>query len=153
MAESFTPPDIKELVLQRFPLGVHMRLTERLIKSARFSQVFDLSTRQLTASIEAYITASTVHISKTLICEVPLTWYDHFKSAVFPSFLLRIFPLRQRKIYGHITLQHLCPHLDLDRSEEQRHYDFLTPSEAVRIQQLVEEANMQYDLNEENPVA
>ncbi len=62
-------------------------------------------------SLVAYMAASTVHRGVTASERVPVSWWDAFKAAWFPEWLLCRFPARTRAIETRVEFVHVCPHL------------------------------------------
>jgi hypothetical protein len=113
---------------------INFRVEERLSElelrcsNVRLDAHHDMALRHLVFALDAWAAAGQkveVYVHETTV-RWPATWWQHFKQAWFPRWLLRRFPVvtATRVVKTKVvTAVNVCPHLTVD--PERRHVEFL----------------------------
>jgi hypothetical protein len=90
----------------------------------------DRMTRSLVGTLRSYLVKGVHQEQRTTHLTTPATWWDHFKEAKFPAWLLKRFPVKYtERPFTYESQTRICPHADFSWGD-QSHIDFLTYSDA-----------------------
>ncbi len=124
-------PPTSSLILQKLQFADQLSIPKQVLANMTIEQAEDFLTRAITYRIRGYVLGAKVQEVVEERVRVPLTWWDSFKQAYFPAWLLRRFPAQTRGISTVVKHYHMCPHLNIETRE--RHFEFLTPLGASQI--------------------
>ena len=88
----------------------------------------DNITRDLIFSVSQKILGRKIH-EETVMGHAHFfeNWFQHFKATVFPEFLLRWFPAKQRtESFEQSVTWNICPHHDGEFKDGAKHIEFVT---------------------------
>jgi len=111
--------DVRRLMLQKIEFAVSRRLEGHCLQDASLETYLDHEANSMVVQFRAYLYGqeSVVESDEIDHLSFPATWFEQFKGQYFPRWLLKRFPVVQKKYPYHrkvITkLMKVCPHLNV----------------------------------------
>lgn len=129
-----TEAEIERVTLEKVKINARAVTNLEFLEEQGVDVVCQLNADMLTNTLRAFVWGNTIHTA-TEDYHHPATWWDGFKQAIFPHWLLRRFSVRQTTITIRTEFKHICPHLRLDTQDKMAHIQFLTPPEAETVRE------------------
>jgi hypothetical protein len=134
MSVDFSDKVMRETTLEREVVSVTLR-EPKLPVNTEIDFHEDRMTWALVGTLRSYLVKGVHQEQRTTHLTTPATWWDHFKEAKFPAWLLKRFPVKYtERPFTYESQTRICPHADFAWGD-QSHIDFLTyqDAEGVRL--------------------
>lgn len=118
---------MRRLTLTKLKIVMRSDMTDEAVAAMGLEVSSDKLAQHTVAEMKAYLASNTIHTQERKHF-YPATWWDAFKEAHFPNWLKRRLGVWNTMITIHTEFIHVCPHISMRTSDEQRyHLEWLTP--------------------------
>ena len=127
----FTETQFQTLTLEKVQRAMRITLARSMVKNVSIETVTDLASRTLSATLIADLLGNKISVERDTYSH-PDGWWQAFKEAQFPAWLRRRMPVRMRDVTVTTTFMHVCPHLNIQSSNDQNvHLRFMMPPDQL----------------------